>query len=90
MFKEVQEDFVITLEEGGGGLGSVQSYDSDQDSILVQLLKTRANDDKGKTYWVYPDEEIVDQFQHKHVLDIRPLVIIAKNIKCKDLVFALL
>ena len=72
-----EEDFVITLDEGGWGLGSVQSYDPDQDSIQVQLLqtlKTRAKDDKGKTYWVYPDEENVDQFQQKHVLDIREIV----------------
>ena len=67
-----EEDFVITLEEGGWELGSVQSYDSDQDSIQVQLLqtlKTRAKDDKGKTYWVYPDEENVNQFQQKQTIN---------------------
>ena len=58
-----EEDFVIILEEQGWGLGSVQHYDSDQNSIHVQSLtslKTRAKDDQGKTYWVYPDQEIVD------------------------------
>ena len=42
------------------GLGSVQAYDQDKDVIAVQSLaplKTRAKDDQGKTYWVYPIEE---------------------------------
>ena len=56
-----KEDFVITLEEDG--VGSVQQYNSDEDKVLVQSLtslKTRAKDDKGKTYWSYPDQEIID------------------------------
>ena len=59
----------------------------------MQLLtpqKTRAKDDRGKTYWIYPDEDTVDDYQQKHILDIRPSVIVAKNIKRKDLVLALL
>ena len=42
-------------------------------------LKTRAKDDKGKTYWVYPDVEFVDEFQRKNVLDIRPSMTVSKN-----------
>ena len=87
-----EEDFVIMLQEEGWGLGSVQSFDPDCD-ICVQssmALKTRAKDDKGKTYWVYPDVEVVDEFQRKDVLDIRPSVTVAKNIRRKDLVLALL
>ena len=88
-----EEDFVIFLEEGGWNLGSVQQYNPDHDSIRVQSLtslKTRAKDDRGKTYWIYPDEDTVDDYQQKHILDIRPSVIVAKNIKRKDLVLALL
>ena len=88
-----EEDFVIALEEDGWSLGSVQSYQQENDCISVQslsTLKTRAKDDKGKTYWVYPDEQVSDTYQKKHILDIRPSVTVAKNIKRKDLVFALL
>ena len=58
-----EEDFVIMLQEEGWSLGSVQSFDPDCDIIYVQslmALKTRAKDDKGKTYWVYPDVEVED------------------------------
>ena len=61
----------------------MQSYDPQQDSICVQALatlKTRAKDDQGKTYWIYPNEEVVDDFERKHIFEI----------KRKDLVFALL
>ena len=70
------------LQEEGWGLGSVQSFDPDCDIICVQslmALKTRAKDDKGKTYWVYPDVEFVDEFQRKNVLDIRPSMTVSKN-----------
>ena len=76
------------LQEEGWGLGSVQSFDPDCDIICVQslmALKTRAKDDKGKTYWVYPDVEFVDEFQRKNVLDIRPSMTVSKNIKRKAL-----
>ena len=58
-----EEEFVITLQEDGWNLGLLQSYDPQQDSIYVQALatlKTRAKDDQGKTYWIYPNEEVVD------------------------------
>ena len=48
-----EEEFVITLEEDGWNLGSVQSYNQEQDTICVQALttlKTCAKDDVGKTY----------------------------------------
>ena len=88
-----EEDFVILLEEGGWNLGSVQQYNPVNDSICVQLLtslKTRAKDNGGKTYWIYPDEDTVDDFQQKNLLHVRPSVIVAKHIKRKDLVLALL
>ena len=56
-----EEDFVITLQEDGWTLGSVQSYNQQHDHISVQALftlKTEAKDDKGKTYWIYPNEEV--------------------------------
>ena len=88
-----EEEFVITLQKDGWNLGLVQSYDPQQDSICLQALatmKTRAKDDQEKTYWMYPNEKVVDDFERKHILEIRPSVTLAKNVKRKDLVFALL
>ena len=88
-----EEDFVITLQEDGWTLGSVQSYNQQHNHISVQALSTlkpKAKDDKGKTYWIYPNEEVTDDFERKHVLEIGPSVVLAKNVKRKDLVFALL
>ena len=88
-----EEDFVIILQEDGWSLGSVQSYNQLHDHISVQALstlKTKAKDYKGKTYWIYPNEEVTDDFERKHVLEVRPSVVLAKNVKRKDLVFALL
>ena len=88
-----EEEFLITLDEGGWTLGSVQAYDQDNDSISVQShtpLKTRAKDDQGKTYWVYPMEEQLENYEKKHTLEIRPSVSLANNIKRKDPVFQLL
>ena len=88
-----EEDFVITLQEDGWTLGSVQSYNQQHDHISVQALstlKTKAKDDKGKTYWIYPNEEVTHDLDRKHVLGIRPSVVLAKNVKRKDLVIALL
>ena len=70
------------LQEEGWSLGSVQSFD--RDIIYVQslmTLKTRAKNDKGKTYWLYPDVEVVDEFQRKNVLYIRPYVTVAKTLR---------
>ena len=88
-----EEEFVIALQEDGWNLGSVQSYNQEQGSISVQALstlKTRAKDDQGKTYWIYPNDDVVDDFERNHILEIRPSVTLAKNVKRKDLVFALL
>ena len=87
-----EEEYVVTLEEDGWSIGSVQSYNNEQDAILVQLLtslNTRAEDDKGKTYWIYPSEEKLDLYKRKNILDIRPSISLAKNIKRRDPVFAL-
>ena len=88
-----EKDFEITLQEDRWTLGSMQSYNQQHNHISVQALstlKTKAKDDKGKTYWIYPNEEVTDDFERKHVLEIRPSVVLAKNVKRKDLVFALL
>ena len=88
-----EEEFIVTLQEDGWTLGSVLSCQGGDEKILVQSLsplKTRAKDDEGKTYWIYPAEDYVDDYEKKHVLEIRPSVSLAKNIKRKDLVFALL
>ena len=61
-----EEDFIITLGEAGWSLRCTQSYDEDRDVVFVQSLaslKTRAKDDMGKTYWIYPDEEEVNFFE---------------------------
>ena len=88
-----EEEFFITLEVDSWNLGSVQSYNQELDTTIVQALitlKTCAKGDVEKTYWIYPTEKVVDHFEKKHVLEIRPSVTLAKNIKRKDLVFALL
>ena len=88
-----EEDSVILLEEGGRNLSSVQQYNPVNDSICLQLLtslKTKAKENRGKTYWIYPDEDTVDDVQQKNLLHVRPPVIVAKNIKRKGLVLALL
>ena len=56
----------------------------------MEPIKTRAKDDVGKTYWVYADDESTNVYEEKHVLAIRPSISLAKNIKRKDPVFALL
>ena len=56
----------------------------------MESLKTRAKDDKGKTYWIYATEEDTDFYERKNVVETRPSVSMAKNIKRKDPVFALL
>ena len=88
-----EKDFEITLQEDRWTLGSMQSYNQQHNHISVQALstlKTKANDDKGTTYWIYPNEEVTDDLERKHVLGIRPSVVLTKNVKRKDLVFALL
>ena len=75
-----------------GSIGFVQSYNTEQDTILVQSLtslNTRAKDDQGKTYWIYPTEEKLDQYGRKNVLDTRPSIFLAKNVKRRDPVFVL-
>ena len=51
---------------------------------LLDPLKTRAKDNQGKTYWIYSANDQSDVYTRNHVLDL------AKNIKRKDPVFALL
>ena len=55
----------------------------------LEPIKTLAKDDAGKTYWIY-SEESYKHFEEKHILAIRPSVQLAKNIKRKDPVFALM
>ena len=47
-----KEEFVITLDKDEWNLGSVQGYkvDAEIEVQLLELLKTRAKDDQGKTY----------------------------------------
>ena len=55
-----EDDFIITLDEGGWNLGSVQGYNPESDTIEVQCLitlKTRVKDDHGKTYWMYVSDD---------------------------------
>ena len=41
-------------------------------------------------HWIYSEEEIIDAFEEKHVLAMRPPINLAKNIKQRDPVFALI
>ena len=87
-----EEEFVIALDEQEWNLGSVQGYSQETNEVHVQILaklKTRAKDDSGKTYWVY-SEDISDDYKKDSILDIRPSVSLAKNIKRKEPVFSLL
>ncbi len=46
----------------------MRAYDQDKDVIAVQSLaplKIRAKDDQGKTYWVYPIEEQLENYENK-------------------------
>ena len=87
------EEFIVSLEEDGWSICSVLSFDETSNSVKAQQLhplKTRAKDDVGKTYWVYSDEENVDTYEEKHILSVRPSLKLAKNVKRKEPVFALL
>ena len=69
----------------------MQSYNQEENSILVQALstlKTKAKDDKGKTYLLFSNEEVADGFKRKDNFEIK--IIVTKNVKRKDLVIALL
>ena len=57
---------------------------------LLHAIKTRAKDNAGKTYWIYSKEENVDTFEEKHVLAMSSSISLAKNIKRRDPVFALM
>ena len=88
-----EEEFFIALLENEWSVCSVISYDEASDTIkahLLQAIKTRAKDDTGKTYWIYSEEENVDTFEEKHVLAMRPSINLAKNIKRRDPVLALM
>ena len=88
-----EKDFIVSLEEGGWRLCSAIAYDEKPNSIKahqLELIKTRAKDDAGKTCWIYSKEERVEHFEEKHILTVRPSVSLAKNIKHKDPVFALM
>ena len=41
-------------------------------------------------HWIYSEKENVDAFEEKHVLAMRPSINLAKNIKWRDPVFALM
>ena len=88
-----EEEFFIALLENEWSVCSVISYDENSNTIkadLLQAIKTRAKDDTGKTYWIYSEEENVDTFEEKHVVAMRPSINLAKNIKRRDPVFALM
>ena len=88
-----EEEFIVSLEEGDWHNCSAIVHDEKFNSIKAHQLepiKTCAKDDTGKTYWIYSEEERVEHFEEKHILTVRPSVSLAKNIKCKDPVFALM
>ena len=84
-----EEEFIVSLEESGWRLCSAIAYDEKSNSIQ-EPIKTCAKDDTGKTYWIYSEEERVEHFEEKHILTVRPSVSLAKNVKGKDPVFALM
>ena len=87
-----EEEFVVALETDGWRVCCVISFDTASNTIIAHQLepiKTRAKDDHGKTYWIYSTEE-KEAYKKKHILTVRPSIILAKNIKRKDPVFALM
>ena len=50
----------------------------------LEPLKTRAKGGQGRTYWIYSTDKGSDFYKRKHILDLRPSVTLAKNIKRKD------
>ncbi len=67
-----EDDFVITLDEQGWQLGSAQGYNPESDAIEVQCLetlKTRAKDNHGKTYWMFPFNDQHGNYKQNEVLD---------------------
>ena len=88
-----EEEFVVALEADGWRICCVISFDETSNTIIAHQLepiKTPAKDDYGKTYWIYSTEEKEEAYQKKHILTIRPSIFLAKNIKRKDPVFALM
>ena len=87
-----EDDFLVALEEGWR-ICSVVSFDNISNTIKAHQLdsiSTRAKDDTGRRYWVYSAEEDVETYEEKNILQVRPSITLAKNIKRKDPVFALL
>ena len=87
-----EEEFFIVLEEGWRVCSSI-SHDETSNTLKAHQLepiKTRANYDAGKTYWIYSEDEKVETYEQKNVLTVRPSISLAKNIKQKDPVFSLL
>ena len=58
--------------------------------IITLIQSTQAKDDKGNSYWIYNSEENIETYEDKNVLQVQPSIILAKNIKRRDPVFALL
>ena len=83
----------MALKEEGWRICSVVSFDNISNTIKAHQLdsiSTRAKDDTGRRYWVYSAEKDVETYEEKNILQVRPSITLAKNIKRKDPVFALL
>ena len=88
-----EEEFLIAVLKNEWSVCSVISYDEASETIkahLLQAIKTQAKDDTGNTYWIYSEEENVAIFEEKHILAMRPSINLAKNIKRRDPVIALM
>ena len=83
----------MALKEEGWRICSVVSFDNISNTIKAHQLdsiSTWAKDDTGRRYWVYSAEKDVETYEEKNILQVRPSITLAKNIKRKDPVFALL
>ena len=59
----LEDEFIITLDEQLWTDSSIISFDEATNIVKAQhleLIKTRAKDDIGKTYWVYTEDESID------------------------------
>ena len=79
-----EEEIFIALEEKSWHVCSSISHDETSNTLKAHQLepiKTRANYDTGKTYWIYSEDKKVETYEQKNILTVRPSISLAKNIK---------
>ena len=84
---------VCCCSGGSGCICLVISYVEACKTITAHQLepiKTGAKEDYRKIYWIHSAEEKEEVYKKKHILFVQPSIVLAKNIKQEDPVFALI